>query len=165
MLPNLSCKRASNDIPLGRNLAEAKDISMSDLEMKRRQKKRLYIIVGALFVWAVLLLFWFFGFGTRLPRLANTLISHPWAIMAFVVVVTGLFWIFFLRQAGNRNRSRGLVILKACSDVLLIILFAGLLLWNWSSTTLIIVGLAVVVSYVARFIRAGITLATHDGTH
>ena len=138
---------------------------MSDLETKRRQKRRLYVMVGASFVWAVLLLFWFLGFGTPLPKLANALLSHPWAIMAFVVVVTGLFWIFFWRRTRSKKGSRGLVILKACSDVLLIILFAGLLLWDWSSTTLIIVGVAVVLSYVARFIRAGITLVTHDGTH
>jgi hypothetical protein len=138
---------------------------MSDLETKRRRKRRLYIIVGAPFVWAVILLFWFLGLGTRLPRPASALLSHPWATMAFVVVVTGLFWIFFWRQSRIRKCSKRLVILKACSDVLLVILFAGLLLWRWSSTTLIIVGFAVVVSYVVRFLRAGITLATHDGNH
>lgn len=138
---------------------------MSDLETKRKQKRRLYIIVGASFVWAVLLLFWFVGFGTSLPKVANALLSHPWVIMAFVVVITGLFWMFFWWQSRSKKRPKGLVILKACSDVLLIILFAGLLLWNWSSTALIIIGLAVVLSYVARFIRAGITLAAHDGSN
>ena len=137
---------------------------MSAMETKR-QKRRLYIIVGASFVWAVLLLFWFLGFGTRLPKLANVLLSHPWAIMALVVVITGLFWIFFWRQNRIRKRVGSLLILKACSDVLLIMLFAGLLLLNWSSTTLINIGVALVLSYVARLIRAGITLATHDGTH
>lgn len=138
---------------------------MSDLETKRRQKRRLYIVVGASFVWAVVLLFWFLGFGTRLPELANAFLAHPWGIMALVVVITGLFWAFFWRQSRNRRRPRGLMILKACSDILLIVLFAGLLLWHWSSTTLIIIGFAVALSYVVRFIRAGITLAAHDGSN
>lgn len=138
---------------------------MDDLEIQRRQRRRLYIIVGASLIWAVLLCLWFFAWGTRIPKVFDALFSYPWTIMALVLGITGLFWIFFLRQARIRKRSRGLVILKACSDVLLIVLFAGLLLWNWSSTTLIIMGFAVVLSYVARFIRAGITLATHDGSH
>lgn len=138
---------------------------MGDLETQRKQRTWLYIIVGASLVWAVLLLFWFAGLGARLPKSAGVLLSHPLAIMACVMAIISVFWTFFLRQARGRKRSRGMVILKACSDALLIVLFAGLLLWNWSSSTLVIIGFAVVLSYVARFVGAGITLATHDGSH
>jgi len=127
---------------------------MSDLEAQRRQKRRVYIIVGASVLWAALVLFWFLAQGTRLPKFATMFLSRPWVIMALVVAVTGLFWIVFWRQTRNKRRPRGLVVLKICSDVLLIALFAGLFLLNWSSTTLIAVGFAVVLSYVARFIRA-----------
>lgn len=135
---------------------------MDNLETQGRQRRRLYIVLGASFIWAALLCVWFFV-GVRVPKISNALLSHPWAIMAFVLGVSGLFWILFWRHTRGSERFRKLALLKLCSDALLIALFAGLFLWNWPSIALILIGFGLVLSYAARFTRAAVTLTARSG--
>jgi phosphatidylserine synthase len=130
---------------------------VNEQEKRRRQKRRVYLIAGGSFIWTVFLMVWFFAYGNRFPKFEN----HSWVVMAALLVAALLFLIPFWRRGPKGKGSRAFIVLKIVSDVLLVALIAGFL-WKWSSTLMTVIAVALVLSYLARFARASISLASHD---
>ena len=121
-------------------------------------KKKVYVIVGAAFLWATLVLIWLL----KSERSSETLASmsrHRWAVMGAVVVFMAVFWTWFWTRARKSKVPGSLIVLRVSSDVLLLALIGGVLIWNWPSTALMIIGSALVVSYGARFMNSIIGLS------
>ena len=131
---------------------------MDNLEIKRRKKRLFRIIVGTAVVWSAIACAWVF-MQQASPALPGRLFAHEWWVIGTVVATIGLFWVALWRKSRETKLGRGFVILKLCSDVLLVSLLAGLFLWNWSSTALIVLGSALAASYLVRLIRSAMGLA------
>lgn len=121
-------------------------------------KKKVYIIVGVAFLWAVLLLIWLLKSGLPSEILAP-ISQHAWAVMAAVAVFMAVFWTWFWTRARKSNVPGSLIVLRVSSDVLLLALIGGILVWNWPSTALVITGSALVLSYGARLMNSAIRLS------
>jgi hypothetical protein len=120
-------------------------------------KKKVYIIVGTAFLWATLLLIWLLKSGTSSETFAS-ISKHAWTVMAAVVVFMAVYWTWFWTRARKAKLPGSLIALRLSSDVLLLALMGGVLIWNWPSTALTIIGSALVLCYGARSMNSAMRL-------
>lgn len=122
---------------------------------RSNHKKRVLVILAASFCWVVLVCVWFFLHGDSLS-LPATAFSHPVVVVIFVVSITALIWMPLRKTVRRSNLAW--MLFKLCSDILLIVLIAGLFLWNWPPKVYVLLGSLLGVSYVLRVINAVISL-------
>lgn len=126
-------------------------------------KKRVLVIWVASLCWVVLVCVWFFRHEGSLP-IAGTALSHPVILVIVVASMTVLVWIPLRKTVRRLNLAW--VLLKLCSDVLLVVLIAGLFLWNWPPKVYVLLGTLVGVSYALRVLSAVISLmARKESNH
>lgn len=85
--------------------------------------------------------------------------------MALVLGAAAVFWVVFWWRGRSGKRPRILLLLKLCSDALLVAFFAGLFVWKWPPTVIVAVGFALALSFAARLIAAAVGLVArgHPG--
>lgn len=121
-------------------------------------KTKVYIIVSMAFLWAAFLLVWLLRGGPSSETLGS-ISEHGWAVLVIIAVFMAVFWTWFLARSRKSNVPRSLLVLRISSDVLLLALIGGALVWNWPSTALIVIGSALVLSYGARFMNSAVRLS------
>lgn len=118
-------------------------------------KKRVLVIWAASLCWVVLVCVWFFRYGGSLA-IPAAVFSHPVVLVMVVVAMTALIWVALRKTVRRLNPAW--VLLRLSSDVLLIVLIAGLFLWNWPPKVYVLLDILIGVSYALRVLSAVISL-------